>query len=285
VSETTTFNCPWCDYSHANLENSLRIHVQKTHQRSSQELFDALFCLSGRPTCKCGCGTVPKFFGLGRGYGEWIRGHVSRVTNNWGHNEKALEKSHATCNEKRARGEMPAWNKGLSVETDSRVEAYGQKVATSFTLDKKLEYSERLTRNRLDGTVPTLRGADHPQWKGGLSSINNLAHSLLYKAWIFPKMKAGNFTCSSCGSKEDICIHHSERRFSDILREAARIVGYDGIVHDADFEKKSEVARMAVSIHLDDDVPGVVLCHECHALEHERLGEVSEAAIIRSSAT
>jgi len=98
-------------------------------------------------------------------------------------------------------------------------------------------------------------------------------------------MKAGNFTCSSCGSKEDICIHHSERRFSDILREAARIVGYDGIVHDADFEKKSEVARMAVSIHLDDDVPGVVLCRECHALEHERLGEVSEAAIIRSSAT
>lgn len=280
---TQPFKCPWCDYSHANLENSLRIHAQKAHRQSAQDLYDALFCLNGRPTCKCGCGTVPKFFGLGRGYGEWIRGHVSRVTNNWGHNEKALEKSHATCNEKRARGEMPAWNKGLSVETNEIVRRNIDSLTEASRLpEERARRSKSMTAQWQSGEIKPLRGPDHSQWKGGLSSINNLAHSLLYKAWIFPKMKAGDFTCSSCGAKEDLCVHHNERRFSDILREAARIVGYDGIVHDADFEKKSEVARMVVSIHLDDDVPGVVLCRECHAMAHEALGEPNEAAVIRS---
>ena len=260
------------------------MHAQKAHRQSAQDLYDALFCLNGRPTCKCGCGTVPKFFGLGRGYGEWIRGHVSRVTNNWGHNEKALEKSHATCNEMRARGEMPTWNKGLSVETDSRVEAYGQKVSESFSFDKKVEYANRMRRNRLDGTIPTLRGPDHSQWKGGLSSINNLAHSLLYKAWIYPKMVAGNFHCASCGQTKDICVHHDGERFSDLLREAASQVGYDGLVHDDDFDKKLEVAQRLVDLHLERDVPGVVLCRECHALAHELLDEPKEAAVIQTGA-
>lgn len=277
--------CPWCDFSHVSVEHSLRIHAQKAHGESAQSLYDALYCLGGRPTCKCGCGTVPKFFGLGRGYGEWIRGHVSRVRNNWGHNEKALKKSHETCNEKRARGEMPIWNRGKTIE-DERVRAYvdGFQGWLELNPEERMTRAKRMRDGRLDGTIPTQRGPNHSQWKGGLSSINNLAHSLLYKAWIFPKMKAGNFTCASCGATDDICVHHSGDRFSDLLREAASQVGYDGLVHDNDFDKKSEVAQRLVDLHLERDVPGVVLCRECHALAHETLGEFKEAAVIRGLA-
>lgn len=281
---TTAFKCPWCDYSHVNLENSLRIHAQKVHKRSAQDLYDTLFCPDGRPGCKCGCGTTPKFFGLGRGYGDWIRGHISRVTNNWGHNERALEKSHETCNEMRARGEMPAWNKGLTQDTSEAVRRNcDASTETIRSNPAELERrAEQMKTNWRNGVVPILKGPDHSQWKGGLSSINNLAHSLLYKAWIYPKMVAGNFLCASCGQTKDICVHHSGERFSVLLREAASQVGYDGLIHDDDFDKKTEVAQRLVDLHLERDVPGVVLCRECHAHAHELLGEPNEAAVIRS---
>ncbi len=281
--EIQTFKCPWCDFTCSNLEHSLRIHAQKAHRQSAQDLYDALFCLNGRPTCKCGCGVQVRFFSIGRGYLEYLKGHVARVHNNWGHNEKALKKSHTTCNEKRARGEMPIWNRGKTIE-DERVRAYvdGFQNWLEHHPEERLARSTRMRKGRLNGTISTLRGPNHSQWKGGLSSINNLAHSHLYKNWIYPKLVEGNFTCSSCEAKKDLCVHHAERRFSDILREAARIAGYDGLVHDDDFDKKMEVAQMVVSIHLNDNVPGIVLCRECHAKIHELLGEFGEAAIIRS---
>lgn len=279
----SSFKCPWCDYKHARI-NSLRIHASKLHKCPAQELYDAMFHPTGRPTCKCGCGQEVGFYGVESGYVQFVKGHVARVRNNWGHNEKALGKSHEARRESFKQGEWKAWNVGLTKE-DPRVQTYAEKCSATFTPEKREQYSERLRTNRLSGRVPTLRAADHPNWKGGLSSINNLAHSLLYKAWIFPKMKAGNFACSSCGSKEDLCVHHSGERFSTLLREAASQVGYDGLVHDDDFDKKSEVAQRLVDLHLERDVPGVVFCRECHAQAHEALGEPNEAAVIRSRAS
>jgi hypothetical protein len=259
------------------------MHAQKAHRQSAQDLYDALFCLNGRPTCKCGCGIVPKFFGLGRGYGDWLRGHVSRVTNNWGHNEKALKKSHETCNEMRARGEMSNWNKGMSVETNEIVRRGIERLTEISRLPEQREKrSERMAKSWKIGEIKPLTGPNHSQWKGGISTINNLAHRKLYDAWILPKMVAANFTCSSCGATSDLCVHHDQQRFSDMLREAASQVGYDGLIDDGNFDKKSEVAQRLVDLHLERDVSGVVLCRECHALEHERLGEVKEAAVIRS---
>ena len=132
-----------------------------------------------------------------------------------------------------------------------------------------------MEKNWADGVVPVLSGPNHSQWKGGLSSINNLAHSHLYKAWIFPKMKVGNFVCVACGGTKDLCIHHDKERFSDLLCEAASQVGYDGLVHDGDFDMKSRVAQRLADIHVERNVSGVVLYHECHAQAHEDLGEVA----------
>lgn len=278
----SSLKCPWCEYEHTRI-NSLRVHVMKLHQHSAQDLYDALYHPDGRPTCKCGCGQEVSFFSIGRGYLEYLKGHVARVRNNWGHNEKALEKSHEARRDSFEQGEWKAWNVGLTKE-DPRVQAYAEKCLVSFTSEKRARYSERLRTNRLSGRVRTLRGAEHGRWKGGLSSINNFAHSLLYKAWIYPKMVAGNFLCASCGQTKDICVHHDQQRFSVLLREAASQVGYDGLIHDDDFDKKSEVAQRLVDLHLERNVPGVVLCRECHALAHELLGEPHEAAVIRSGA-
>lgn len=279
----SSFKCPWCEIVGKTLRG-LSVHVRQHDGKTTQDLYDALYHPSGRPTCKCGCGQVTIFLDVGRGYGEWLRGHKMRVQNNWGHNEKAQTKSQATRREMWNAGELKIWNEGLSKETDERVASYARQVSDSFTSEKCVEYSERLRKNRLDGTVPTLRGADHYQWKGGLSSINNLAHSLLYKVWIRPKMAAGGFKCSRCPADHDLCVHHDKERFSDLLREAASQIGYDGLVHDDDFTMKSAVAQRLADIHVERSISGVVLCRECHARAHEALGETNESAVIRSGA-
>lgn len=278
--------CPWCDYQHARI-NSLRIHATKQHQRSAQETYDALFHPNGRPTCKCGCGQETTFFSVSYGYQGYLRGHIARVRNNWGHNEKAHIKSVTKRREMWNKGELHQWNSGLTADTDERVRANteGFQEWLSQHPEERETRSKRMRKGRLDGTVPTLRGPDHPNWKGGLSSINQLAHSILFNAWSRPKMVVSGWCCSRCQADRDLCVHHDRERFSDLLREAAAQVGYDGLVHDGDFAKKSEVAQRLVDIHLERDVSGIVLCRECHALEHERLGEASEVAVIRSGAS
>lgn len=278
--------CPWCDYQHERI-NSLRIHVMKQHQRSAQETYDAVFYPNGRPTCKCGCGQETNFFSVGRGYLDYLQGHIARVTNNWGHNEKARIKSSTRRREMWNNGELRQWNSGLTADTDERVRINSegfQEWLVQHPEEREVR-SRRMRKGRLDGTVPTLRGSDHPNWKGGLSSLNQLAHSVLFNTWSRPKMVAANFTCRLCGSTRDLTVHHDKERFSDLLHEAASQVGYDGLTDDDDFDKKSKVVQRLVDLHVERDISGIVLCNECHALEHERLGEVKEAAVLRSRAS
>lgn len=273
--------CPWCEYKHHNIENSLRIHCHKLHKKTSQELCDALYFEFGatRPTCKCGCGNTPAYKGLEVKYLEWLRGHISRVKNNWGHNPEVIKKSRDTQREMRKNGEYePVWNKGLDI-SDPRVAQYGKKGSETIRnkpgeLERR---SERMKIGRLDGTVPTLYGEDHSQWKGGLSSINALARSNLNSVWTFPKLAKANYTCELCGINKDLCVHHNGEKFSEISN---KITGQYTVAEIT--ENNSKIVDEIVDYHIRNDTKGIVLCIECHAKEHEKLGETGIAYNIRN---
>ena len=257
----TTYKCPWCEYTHINLINSLRIHCQKKHKRSAQDLYDEIF---EKKTCECGCGSVTKFRGLQIGYVRFCNGHNTRVDNHWGNNPEAHRKSGETRKKLYADGTLVAWSKGLTKESDERVRIRGEHGSQTIRskpgeLQKR---SERMKRLRLSGEIPTVYGHDMSQWNDGVSSIKALAHSMLFKEWKFPKLVAAQFMCSKCQSSNNLNVHHDEIKMSDIVR---MFVPIDG---DPTFEEKIKFTDQIVKYHIENDVSGVVLCLDCHQKCH-----------------
>ena len=107
--------CPYCDVYFESYNGLCRhIQVSKIHGEISKEQFLTDYKYDGiRPLCACGCG---KETDLGRSAGgvfnEYIKGHYSRIVNNWGHNKAALENSANTRRERFSDGTNIIWNKG-----------------------------------------------------------------------------------------------------------------------------------------------------------------------------
>ena len=199
--------------------------------------------------CKCGCKTVVK--------NEWVRGHVARVHNNWGHNLKAIENSANTRREQYKNGERKVWNDGLTIE-DERVANNGKQVSKAFTQDRKDRYSKIMKKNRLDGTVPTLYGRDSSRWQGGTSPLSArvYASNRLYSDWKFPILKKAEFKCEECGDNKNLHVHHDKERMADILKS---------------FVKDENPVEKVVDYHIYSKVSGVVLCKIHHIEQHPSL--------------
>jgi hypothetical protein len=252
------------------LFDSLRRHVGRFHKINSTEFY-VEYNLNGIwPECKCGCGGKVKWSHQLKGFREYCQGHQARVHNNWGHNQNAIEKSAETRRQQYASGERKVWNDGLTID-DERVKNNGIKVSDAFTDDRKDMYSDIMRKNRLDGTVPTLRGPDHPNWKGGVSEINVLARSRtrLYKEWKFPILVRDGFKCVECGKTSPLHVHHDKEQMCEIV--ARHIV--DGI-EPKTFDEKEFIADAVVDYHIKNNVSGVTLCDDCHNKIHPSLNFV-----------
>jgi len=111
--------CKECDKVFKSLD-SVRRHRSQKHDISAEQTYIEYVLGGIKPTCKCGCGSETKYLGIKSGYRDYIRGHASRVNNNWGHNPEAIRKSHETQKKMYDSGELTIWNRGLDV-TDPRV--------------------------------------------------------------------------------------------------------------------------------------------------------------------
>lgn len=267
--ELNSFKCPACD-KHFELA-SLSKHCSRIHNIDPETLYLVLFCDGIKPTCECGCKGETKFYGAIRGYSKFVPGHQARVNNNWGHNKKALDKSHKTCRQLRASGELEVWNKGLSKETNESVAAYGLGTSNSFTEEKRSRYSTTMSKNRKAGVIRSPRGPEHGRWKGGVSALQSLCRSLVTNVWTIPKLKEANFACRRCGAKSDLNVHHSGERFADIVRIYCKQFAWFG--DELDNDKKIKIAEAVARHHVEKEVPGIVVCHDCHIEIHEELGE------------
>lgn len=114
------FKCPYCDRKFGTY-NGLTKHIfrYKVHgDDMTPEKLLADYAYNGeRPKCKCGCGEYTDIsYEGGAHFSDYVRGHASRVHNNWGHNETAKEKSAETRRQQFKSGERIQWNKGKSWE-------------------------------------------------------------------------------------------------------------------------------------------------------------------------
>ena len=112
-------NCKECNREFESLDSLRRHRVQK-HKISAEQTYIDYILNSVKPTCKCGCGNKVNFLSIEKGFVDYVLGHASRVNNNWGHNEEALVKSHATQKKMYAEGTLKVWNDGLTIN-DKRV--------------------------------------------------------------------------------------------------------------------------------------------------------------------
>jgi len=236
--------------------DSLRKHNGRTHKIKSQDFYVKFYLNGEYPTCKCGCGEKTNW--IGHGFREYRQGHIARIKNNWGHNQKAIDNSSKTRREQYKNGERKVWNDGLTIE-DERV-ANNLINAHKWVRSKegrKLR-SENMKKNRLDGTVPTLYGKDSSQWQGGTSPLSArvYASNKLYKEWKYPILKRAGFKCKECGSSKDLHVHHNKEMMNEILKK---------------FTGKNNPVKKVVDYHVRNKVGGVVLCYNHHKKQHPSL--------------
>lgn len=255
------YKCKRCDKEFDNY-TSLRIHTARTHKIKSPDFYVEFYLDGKKPTCKCGCGEYVKW--NNNKYRDYLQGHIARVHNNWGHNKSAIMKSAETRREQFKNGEREVWNVGLTKETDDRVKQNGVKVSTAFTDERKIEYSDRMRKNRLDGTILTLYGKNHSQWKGGSSSISCMIRSdkRLYTNWIFPILKRDGFKCTKCESTTSLEVHHNNINFAEIISN------YLDKNKEYTFHQKKDIVDQIIEYHTLVNVSGVTLCKQCHMEEH-----------------
>lgn len=217
------------------------------------------------PKCACGCGEETRWNGMR--YSKYRPSHHIRVKNPWGHNPKVLQKSIETRRKNWKDGKYTPWCKGKTKETDVRLKECGKKISEKFTEEKRKEYSERMRKMRLNGTMVTLYGPDSSQWKGGISEINNISRSSkrLYDEWKYPILIRDGFKCVECGSSNRLHIHHNQESMSEIVKK--HIVDEE----PKEFELKKSIADKIVDYHITNKVSGITLCNECHNKLHPSL--------------
>ena len=243
-------------------------YLKKIYKLSYQQYYHKYIIKSDIiPKCKCGCNEELPWTNVG--YGNYKRYHHIRVNNPWGHNKKALDKSIETRRQRFKNGQIKVWNKGLNI-TDSRVKKYAKTNSIRFTDERKDEYSQRMTKMRKDGTIPTLYREKSSQWKGGVSSIQQIARSdkRLYDLWKYPILVKDGFKCVACPNTKDLHIHHDRETFSDIIKKVTTIDDYDNI---DDFEIKKLITEKVVDYHINNKVTGITLCKDCHNKMHPSL--------------
>lgn len=115
-------------------------HNVRKHNIIPSETFIKYNLNGVTPTCECGCGKTPTFLGIKKGFRNYIRGHASKINNNWGHNSEAQKKSKETQKQKYQSGDLVIWNKGLTKEDDIRLN-YGEKISLNKERSKKISKS------------------------------------------------------------------------------------------------------------------------------------------------
>lgn len=258
--------CKQCGEQFNSLDG-LRRHSARIHKISSKELYNQIILEGNLPKCKCGCGETPKFMSFEVGYKEWIRGHISRIHNNWGHNQIAIENSSNTRRKQYKNGERKVWNDGLTKETDERVKEYSEKsrnaiITNENEIKRRSVWLSHARKNKKQ--FKSKYGKHSANWKGGASSINNLVrvNKQLYEEWKYPILKRDAFRCVKCGNNKELEVHHNGETMSEILSK------FMDKEKDYKFNQKRRIMKKVIDYHIQQKVDGETLCKSCHCKLH-----------------
>lgn len=189
------FKCPYCDRTF-DTYNGLSKHIIrfKAHGEISQEKLLSDYKYEGkRPLCACGCGKETEIGYQGEiHFNELIQGHYSKIHNNWGNNEKALEHSAETRKSRFNSGDIIQWNKNKSWDetyTDEQIEKL-KYVINNPIRNKKIS-------NKLKN-VP--KSADHI--KKIKIAKNKVEAIIAARKVMYDRLKNGTFSISSKAEKD-----------------------------------------------------------------------------------
>lgn len=245
-------------------------YLKKQYSLTYKEYYHKYILKSDKiPTCKCGC--TEELTWTSVGYRDYKGKHEAKLRlkiNNPFTSKKSKDKSAETRRRQFANGERTIWCKGLTKNTDIRVKKMGECVSKAFTDERKEKMSILMSKNRLNGTTPTLFGPESSRWKGGTSEINNIVRSnkRLYDEWKYPILIKDGFKCVECGNIHKLHIHHDKEKFCEIVEK--HMPDVDTIV---DFELKKSIAEKIVDYHIKNKVSGITLCEKCHQKYHPSL--------------
>jgi hypothetical protein len=99
-----------------------------------------------------------------------------------------------------------------------------------------------------------MKGEHSPHWKGGIAPFSMVLRGIKeYQEWMQLVLLRDNYTCTECGSKENIQVHHKETWGKMIMELKIESV---------------EQARITPELWNTDN--GASLCIQCHAEKHPR---------------
>lgn len=264
------FKCKLCDKEYNNY-NSLVKHANRTHKLERRQFYVDYYLNGIWPICACGCGQKTKWSYTDKKFREFAGvGHLNKIRNNWGHNKKAQKKSSETRRKQYANGERKTWCDGLTLENSPSLQRAAKKLSERYTPELRKQYSEKMSKMRKDGTIPTLYRDRSSQWKGGVSSIQIVARNdkRLYEQWKYPILVRDGFKCTCCNNTTDLHVHHDGETFSEIIKKVMTLDDYEKIDN---FETKKMITNKVIDYHIQNKVSGITLCKECHNNFHPSL--------------
>ena len=202
--------------------------------------------------CACGCGAE-----VNR---KWLRGHHNRIYP-ISKRPDIREKRRQYLTMAHAEGLRPAiWNKGLKGDRRCLESAQQATVTRSQNLEWKERASQSMRRNR-----QTLRGSQHPMWKGGTSDITHMMRgsTAFFKAWKRPILERCGFQCQVCEKDGSLQVHHDKIRFAQII---ALYLPQDR--RELSFEEKKHIQQNVIDYHVNNNISGIALCPQCHKQIH-----------------
>lgn len=190
---------------------------------------------------------------------------------------RSLNKSRRTCDECKEKNRKqlsasrfaennPNWKGGVAQKvSEKQKQINNQKASERMKFDNPMKdlsvvdkVKTTLKRKIASGELKYVVGPAHHLWKGNRTG-SQVIRSRLYNTWVYPLLKAANFTCSLCGLKgKRLEVHHHDKPFRDIVKNFTSFP-LDQLSEE-EFEK---ISKLVVNYHLTD-VKGTVCCVQCH---------------------
>lgn len=123
--------------------NSLRSHSVQKHSISAEEIYVEYVLNGVKQTCECGCGEVPPFISIGKGFWRFIRGHHNRVQgkNNFHKKPETRKKAGETQKKNWKEGKYVGWWEDKTPETLEKIEGIKEKLRNDKERGKKISKS------------------------------------------------------------------------------------------------------------------------------------------------
>lgn len=137
------FVCNICQKKCDSL-NSLRSHSVQKHNISGDKIYIEYALKGVEPKCECGCGGIPPFISIGKGFSRFIKSHHNRVLgkNNYHKNPETHKKALQTQKKNWKEGKYKGWWEIKSEETLSKIEGIKEKLRNNKERGKRI--SEKL---------------------------------------------------------------------------------------------------------------------------------------------